>query len=45
VFGEENAGVGICPVYGCEDFGQYLRIKPGAYFFLSGGKKYLLDRI
>lgn len=39
-FGQGNANSGPCPVYASEDFGNYLLKVPGAFFFLSSGKKY-----
>ena len=38
-FGEGNSHSGPCPVYASEDFGNYTLKVPGAFFFLSSGKK------
>lgn len=39
-FGPGNAHAGPCPVYASEDFGNYTNKVPGAFYFLSSGKKY-----
>jgi metal-dependent amidase/aminoacylase/carboxypeptidase family protein len=39
LFGPGNAHAGPCPVYASEDFGNYTNKVPGAFFFLSSGKK------
>jgi len=38
-FGPGNSHAGPCPVYASEDFGNYTNKVPGAFFFLSSGKK------
>lgn len=35
VLGENMVGAGPLPVMASEDFGEYTKIKPGAFFFLT----------
>ena len=39
VLGENMVGAGPLPVMASEDFGEYTKIKPGAFFFLTTQQK------